>query len=599
MDIFSVLTLIGGIGLFLYGISLLGSSLEKIAGSGLEKTLEKLTNNKWKGLALGTVVTGIIQSSAATTIMLLGFVNAGIMKLSQTVPVMMGANIGTTVTGQILRLGDVNGTSSFFMQFLQPSSFAPLVIGIGAAIMLVSKKRKTKDVASLLIGFGILFFGMSTMEGALAPLKDSETFRHLFFLFENPFLGVLLGLVVTAILQSSSASVGLLQAISSTGAVTFSMVAPIVIGMNVGKCITVVLASIGTNKNAKRVVTCDLAMNIINACIYLIVIYTYQSLIGFSFWETPMTRGNIANFHTLFNVGTTVILFPFTRLLVKLAYRLIKDGEPSKIDKELALLDDIFLDRPVVALEQCKKVILSMGDAVKENYSIAVSLLHQHNTKQLEQLKENERFLDKCETQLSEYLVRVTARGISREHRELAKEIMHSVSDFERMGDHCINIVDVANYNREQHIAFSESAKKQLQYIEEAVSHVIDLTCEAFATDNSGIAYKIEPLEEVIDLLKETIKNDHILRLQDGVCHVQGGISYVELLTSFERISDHCSNIALHILQKTLGSTDFDTHEFTHELHNNHSIKYTELYNAFMYQYMTPLEKEIEATKNE
>lgn len=597
MDIFSILTLIGGIGLFLYGISLLGSSLEKIAGSGLEKTLEKLTNNKWKGLALGTVVTGIIQSSAATTIMLLGFVNAGIMKLSQTVPVMMGANIGTTVTGQILRLGDVNGTSSYFMQFLQPSNFAPLVIGIGAAIMLVSKKRRTKDIAGLLIGFGILFFGMSTMEGALAPLKDSESFRQLFFLFENPLLGVLLGLVVTAILQSSSASVGLLQAISSTGAITFSMVAPIVIGMNVGKCITVVLASIGTNKNAKRVVTCDLAMNIINACIYLIAIYSYQAFIGFSFWESPMNRGDIANFHTLFNIGTTVILFPFTSLLVKLAYTIIKDDEPSKIDKELALLDDIFLDRPVVALEQCKKVILSMGDAVKENYKLAIALLEQYNPKQVEQLKENEKFLDKSETLLSEYLVRVTARGISSENRNLAKEIMHSVSDFERMGDHCINIVDVANYNREQHITFSDSAKKQLEYMEQAVSHVIDLTCEAFSTEDSKLASKVEPLEEVVDVIKETLKNDHITRLQDGNCNVQSGISYIELLTSFERISDHCSNIALHILQKALGASGFDMHEFTHEIHKNSTSEYKELYNSFMYQYMNPLEKEIAQSK--
>ena len=588
MDIFSILTLIGGIGLFLYGISLLGSSLEKIAGNGLEKTLEKLTNNKWKGLALGTIVTGIIQSSAATTIMLVGFVNAGIMKLSQTVPVMMGANIGTTVTGQILRLGDVNGTSSSLMKFLQPSSFAPLVIGIGAAIMLVSKKRRTKDIASLLIGFGILFFGMSTMEGALAPLKDSESFRQLFFLFENPILGVLLGLVVTAILQSSSASVGLLQAISSTGAVTFSMAAPIVIGMNVGKCITVVLASIGTNKNAKRVVTCDLAMNIINACIYLTVIYTYQTFIGFSFWESPMTRGSIANFHTLFNIGTTVILFPFCSLLVKLAYKIIQNDEPSKIDKELALLDDIFLDRPTVALEQCKKVILAMGDAVKENYAIATSLIDSYDTKKIEQLNENERFLDKSETLLSEYLVRVTARGISKEQRSLAKEMMHSISDFERIGDHCMNIVDVIRYSKEQHIHFSAKAKSQLQYIKKAVEQVIYMTLEAFSIEDDTLASKVEPLEEVIDMLKETLKNEHILRLQDGNCNVQSGISYIELLTSFERISDHCSNIAFHILQKVNGNISDK-----HTVHKNTTNEYKELYYSFLYQYMTPLEKEL------
>lgn len=597
MDIFSILTLIGGIGLFLYGISLLGSSLEKIAGSGLEKTLEKLTNNKWKGLALGTIVTGIIQSSAATTIMLVGFVNAGIMKLAQTVPVMMGANIGTTVTGQILRLGDVNGSSSYFMKFLQPTSFAPLIIGIGAAIMLVAKKRKTKDVAGLLIGFGILFFGMSTMENALAPLKDSESFRQLFFLFENPILGVLLGLIVTAILQSSSASVGLLQAISSTGAVTFAMAAPIVIGMNIGKCITVVLASIGTNKNAKRVVTCDLAMNIINAIIYLIAIYSYQSLVGFTFWESSMSRGDIANFHTLFNIGTTVILFPFCSLLVALAYKIIKNDEQSKIDKELALLDDIFLDRPTVALEQCKKVILSMGESVKENYGHAISLLHQYDAKKMEQLLENEKFLDKSETLLSEYLVRVTARGITSENRNLAKEIMHSVSDFERIGDHCINIVDVANYNREQKISFSKEATKQLRYMEEAVSHIVDLTVNAFEKEELKITSKIEPLEEVVDLLKETLKNEHIIRLQDGNCDVQSGISYIELLTSFERISDHCSNIAFHILQKTMETPVANSIHRKHELYHTSIAQYKELYQEFLSEYMHSLEKEIAQVK--
>lgn len=589
MDIFSIFTLIGGIGLFLYGISLLGSSLEKIAGNGLEKTLEKLTNNKWKGLALGTIVTGIIQSSAATTIMLVGFVNAGIMKLSQTVPVMMGANIGTTVTGQILRLGDVNGTSNYFMQFLQPSSFAPLVIGIGAAIMLVAKKQKTKDVACLLIGFGILFFGMSTMEGALAPLKESESFRQLFFYFENPILGVLLGLIITAILQSSSASVGLLQAISSTGAVTFSMAAPIVIGMNVGKCITVVLASIGTNKNAKRVVTCDLMMNIINACIYLIVIYTYQSFIGFTFWETAMTRGSIANFHTLFNICTTVILFPFCSVLVKLAYRIIRNDSVSKIDKELALLDDIFLDRPAVALEQCKKVIISMGEAVKENYEIVTSLMEHYDTKKFEQVNENEKFLDKSEKLLSEYLVRVTARGISKENRSLAKEIIHCISDFERMGDHCINIIEVIQYNREQHITFSKHAKAQLRHMEQAVQKVIQLTLDAFVDDESTLAPQVEPLEEVIDLMKETLKNEHVMRLQDGKCEVQSGISYIELLTSLERISDHCSNIAFHILQKATMEPTFDIHN----IHKTITTEYKEMYHSFLVEYFQPLEKEM------
>ena len=435
MDIFAVFKLLGGIGLFLYGMSLLGTSLEKIAGAGLERTLEKLTNNRLKGLALGTVVTGVIKSSAATTVMLVGFVNAGIMKFAQTVPVIMGANIGTTVTGQILRLGDLSGSQLIF-ELIKPTTFAPIVIAIGSFMILISKRRKTRDIAHLLIGFGILFFGMTTMESALAPLKDSEAFQEIFFMFKNPLLGVLLGAVVTAILQSSSASVGILQAIASTGTVTFSMAAPIIIGQNIGKCITVLIASIGTNKNAKRVVVCHLMINIIGAILFLIGIYGFQTLVGFSFWESPMTRGNIADFHTLFNIATSILLLPFCNVLVAISKKILKEDAPSRADSSLALLDDIFLDRPTVALEQCRKLTLSMGETVQENYDMAVTLLQDFDEKTFEKLNENEAFLDKCETALGEYLVRITSRNIRREDQKEVAALLHSVGDLERIGDH-------------------------------------------------------------------------------------------------------------------------------------------------------------------
>ncbi|MCI8276182.1 MAG: Na/Pi cotransporter family protein [Lachnospiraceae bacterium] len=588
MDIFSVLTLLGGIGLFLYGMSLLGTSLEKIAGAGLEKTLERLTNSRLKGLALGAVVTGIIQSSAATTVMLVGFVNAGIMKFAQTIPVIMGANIGTTVTGQILRLGDLSGSQLFF-ELIKPTSFAPIVIAIGSFMILISKHRKTKNIAHLLIGFGILFFGMTTMESALAPLKDSPAFQEIFFMFSNPILGVLLGAVVTAILQSSSASVGILQAIASTGTVTFSMAAPIIIGQNIGKCITVLIASIGTNKNAKRVVVCHLMINIIGAIMFLIGIYGFQAMVGFSFWDSAMTRGNIADFHTLFNIATSLILLPFCNVLVAISQKLLHDDAPSRADSCLALLDDIFLDRPTLALEQCRKVTLQMGETIQENFDMAVSLLQDFDENLFEKLNENENFLDKCETAVGEYVVRISAQRIRRTDQRESAMFLHCVSDFERIGDHCVNIAEVGQFNKEQGISFSKKGLKEIRMVIEAVKHVLDITLDAYEKDDLTGAYRVEPLEEVIDVLRETIKAHHIERLSKGNCSVQAGISLTEFLTSAERISDHCSNVALHIIEKLSNTKNFDSHEFQKIMHRGATEEYKALYKYYESQYYDPI----------
>ena len=588
MDIFAIFKLLGGIGLFLYGMSLLGASLEKLAGAGLERTLERLTNNRLKGLALGTVVTGVIQSSAATTVMLVGFVNAGIMKFAQTVPVIMGANIGTTVTGQILRLGDLSGSQLIF-ELIKPTSFAPIVIAIGSFMILISKRRKTRDVANLLIGFGILFFGMTTMESALSPLKDSAAFQEVFFMFKNPLLGVLLGAVVTAILQSSSASVGILQAIASTGTVTFSMAAPIIIGQNIGKCVTVLIASIGTNKNAKRVVVCHLMINLIGAALFLIGIYGFQSIIGFSFWDKAMTRGNIADFHTLFNIATSLVLLPFCNGLVAISKKLLKDDAPSRADSSLALLDDIFLDRPTVALEQCRKVILSMGETIQENYAMSISLLHNFDEKTFEKLNENENFLDKCETAMGEYLVRITAKNIRREDQREVAQLLHCVGDFERIGDHCVNIAEVGQFNKEQGISFSPKGLEEIKMVSDAVKHVIDITLDAYKNDDLTAAYRVEPLEEVIDLLKEALKSHHIDRLSSGDCSVQAGISLTEFLTSAERISDHCSNVAIHVIEKLTSTKNFDSHEYQKLIHGGLTEEYKALYRYYESKYYDPI----------
>lgn len=413
MDIFSILTLLGGIGMFLYGMSLLGSSLEKLAGGGLEKILEQLTTSKiaWvgklKGWALGIGVTGIIQSSAATSIMLIGFVNAGIMKLTQAIPVVFGANIGSTVTAQILRLGDL-GESSVILKLLKPSSFAPAIIGIGAFMLLFAKKKKTKDISGILIGFGVLFCGMTTMEQVFSPLKESETFKSMFTSFSNPLIGILIGLIITAIIQSSSASVGILQALSSTGAITWSTAIPIIIGENIGKCLTIILGSFGTNKKAKRVALSYLFFNIFGAIFFFIIIYAIQYTLGFSFWEKIVNRGDIANFHLLFNFGTSLVLLPFTKQLSNFTGKIINDNEESKIDKELGTLDDMLLNTPSVALEQCRNVIYSMGNAVLENYEIATSLIYNYDDKKIPALEDNELFIDKCESALSEYILKLT-----------------------------------------------------------------------------------------------------------------------------------------------------------------------------------------------
>ena len=588
MNLTSFLQLLGGIGLFLYGMHVLSSSLEKMAGVRLEKILEKLTNNKLKGVGLGAVVTAIIQSSAATSVMVIGFVNAGIMKLIQAVPVVMGANIGTTITAQILRLGDVTG-DNILLQLIKPASFAPMCILLGAAILLVSKRSKTKDIAYIIIGFGVLFFGMTTMEAALSPLRDSQTFVELFYVFRQPILGLLLGLVVTAILQSSSAAVGILQAMSSTGTVTFSMAAPIIIGMNIGKCITVIIASIGTNKKAKRVVLIDVINNVIGAICFMLVIYGFQHLVGFAFWDDIVNRGGIANFHTIFNVVTTVVLLPMCTLLISLSGKIIKDNEENKIEKEIALLNDVILKTPSVALQQCKKVIFTMLDAIQENYKIALGLMDNYDDKQAAILEGNERFLDRSETVMGDYLIKITGKNISESDSRLATEIMHTVGDFERIGDYCVNLKEVAEYNIDQGLDFSAECKAELEYMKDAVTHIIDMTREAYINDDLVVAQRVEPLEDAIDMLEEMLKESHVERLKNGVCSTQSGISFVEVVTNLEKIADHCSNVAVHISQRLSKVESLGTHEHRQMLRQGPTEEFKALYRYYDDIYCNPI----------
>lgn len=592
MDVLSVLQLLGGIGLFLYGMNLMGSSLEKLAGGGLERILEKLTTSKRKGVGqlkgwgLGAGVTAIIQSSAATSIMLIGFVNAGIMKLSQAIPVVMGANVGSTVTAQILRLGDI-GSDNLVLQLLKPSSFAPMLVGIGAFILLFTKNKKAKQVAGIMVGMGVLFYGMTTMENVFAPLKESAAFRNAFTSFSNPLLGILIGLVITAIIQSSSASVGILQALSATGSVTYATAVPIIIGQNLGKCMTIILGSIGANKKAKRVSLSYLFFNIFGAIIFTTLIYVIYYTVGIPFFQDTVNRGNIANVHFLFNFLTSILLLPLSDKLADFTGKVSNDTGSSKTDKELSNLDDMLLNTPTIALEQCKQAINSMLDSIYENYKIATGLIYHYDESKLAQLDENEAFIDKCESALSAYLVKINSKRLSGDDRLAVAEMLNSVSDFERMGDHCVNIYYVAQDKNSQNIHFSPAGHAEVDTIIAAVDNIMKTTFDAFKTNNVTAANRVEPLAETIDKLKETIKSHHVERLQTGDCGIEGGIALVDLVTSFERIASHCGNVSLHIIKRVDNDRDFD--DMHGHANDSFSEEYKALYHYYESQYIAPI----------
>lgn len=595
MDFFSILTLLGGVGLFLFGMNLMGASLKNLAGGSLEKVLEKLTTGKnqftgtIKGFSLGTAVTAIIQSSAATTIMLIGFVNAGIMKLGQAIPVVFGANIGSTATAQILRLGDLSETS-FILKLLKPSSFAPILICIGAFIILFTSNNKKRDVASILVGLGILFLGMNTMEGVFAPLKESESFQNLFTSFNNPLLGILIGLVLTAIIQSSSASVGILQAISSTGVVTYGTAIPIIIGQNIGKCMTIILGGIGANKKAKRVSLSYLMFNIFGAVFFVVVIYGLQLFIDMPFMAKVVNRGNIANVHFMFNFITSLILLPFSNQVAKITGKIIKDEEESKIDKELATLDPRLIATPAIAISQARNVMFAMADCIRENFDIARKLISEYNEEEAAKLEENEDFIDKCESSLNNFLLKVTSQNnMSRAERLDVSELLNSLSDMERIGDHCENLLVVSRNIQEQKISFSDQGMKEIEMALKATANIIDMTLSAFKEDDLQAISRIEPLAQTISEITELIKDHHVIRLQVGECGIPGGFALVDILTSLDRIGSHCKNIGLHIAKKIRGTHMDEMHGHIYITGYKTSEEYKALYVYYSSMYEDPI----------
>ena len=558
-DVLSIVQMIGGLALFIYGMTTMGKGLERAAGSKLEKTLEKMTGNVFTALIMGMVVTMVIQSSSATTVMVVGFVNAGIMTLKQSVGVILGANIGTTVTAQILRLSGGEGSGNLFMDLLKPKNLAYIIVLVGVIIMMLAKKRRTRDIADIFTGFGILFIGMAVMEGAVAPLADLPQFADLFAAISNPVLGVVVGAGVTAIIQSSSASVGILQALSTTGAITYSAAIPIILGQNIGTCITAFLSSLGGSKNARRTAMVHFYFNLIGSIAFLVAIYAVQYAVGFSFWENPIDKGGIANFHTLFNVTCTLLFLPFTGLLVKLARWSVPTGETQ--EDPLAKLEPRFLTTPALALDQAQRCIADMGEAAKSNFHLAVDPMFGGSAASEEIFREHEAFLDRAEVEIGRYLTTMhNVRSVD-QRRQMA-EMMHSLSDFEKIGDYAQNIFDRADEFRQAGLSFSATAMNELHAMTDAVSEVLDMTVEAYVTQSVSLARSVEPLEEVVDTMKEQLKSRHIERLGEGGCTMQTGIHFLDIVHDLEKISDHCSNIAIYTIQLVEGAEEFDTHAY-------------------------------------
>lgn len=585
MDFFMIVSLLGGLALFLYGMSMLGSGLEKLSSGRLEQTLEKLTNNVFKGVLLGALVTGAIQSSSATTVIVVGLVNARILKLRQAIGIIMGANIGTTVTAHILRLSDLS-SDNFFLMLLKPTTLAPVVGIIGILMVMAGKKQKYKTLGEILLGFCILFTGMFNMEAAVSPLSESPEFANLFASFSNPVIGVLVGAGVTAIIQSSSASIGILQALSSTGIITWSSAIPIILGQNIGTCITPILASIGASKNAKRTAAVHLSFNIIGTCVFLIVIYTIQSISPFSFWELPIDKGGIANFHTTFNVCVTLMFLPFVGLLEKLVIHLIPDQQTAdEVDDPAIALDDRLLTSPGLAIQHCRDAVLQMGKLARKNFSASVRQLEQYNHKEAEKIREREDTIDRLEDRLGNYMLKIPQDNLSEQSSATISALLHILSEFERIGDYSINLVEFAENMESTGAEFSPQAQFELTTIGEAVGEAIDMALGCFEKQDLALAETIEPLEEVVDQMQETLKDRHINRLRNGQCTVDAAFPFVESLSCLERISDHCSNIGVYMISYVRGSDEVDHHTYIMQLHAGQVGHYNEQFRRYTEKY--------------
>ena len=586
MDIFDFLNMIGGLALFLYGMSIMGNGLSKIAGGKLEGVLEKLTSKRIFAVLLGAGVTAVIQSSSATTVMVVGFVNSGIMKLSQAVGIIMGANIGTTITSWLLSLTGIDG-GTVWVQLLKPSSFSPVLAAIGIILVMSSKaESKRKDIGGILLGFAILMFGMETMSSSVSGLADNPSFTGLMTAFKNPVLGMAVGAVLTAIIQSSSASVGILQALCATGAVHYSVAIPIIMGQNIGTCVTSLISSVGATKNAKRAAMVHLYFNLIGTIIFMVVFYIANSFVDFAFMDESAGAAGIAVVHSLFNVCATILLFPFSNLLVKLAEFTIpesKDNADVKVEQEVVSIDERFLRRPAFAMELCRNKAREMAEVVKESIGLALEVLVCYDEEKAKEVIRLESIADKYEDVLGSYLVKLSSKNLSLEDSQSMSIILHSISDFERISDHAMDIVKSAEEINTKSLSFTKHAKKEIETLCMAVKDICNLTVDSFCNDDGTSAVHVEPLEEVIDTLSKKIKENHIRRLQKGKCSIEMGFILEDILTGLERVSDHCSNVAIEMI--TIYDNEYNTHEYFKTFTNEERQAFNAEYESLIKKY--------------
>ena len=584
MDIFGILTMIGGLALFLFGMDFMGANLSKASGGKLEYILEKLTSNPLKAVALGAGVTAIIQSSSATTVMVVGFVNSGIMKLSQATGIIMGANIGTTITSWMLSLTGIQG-DSIWLKMLKPSSFAPILALIGIIMYMFMKSEKKKYIGGILIGFAILMSGMETMSGAVKPLADVPEFTGILTMFSNPILGMLAGAVLTGIIQSSSASVGILQALCATGAVSFATAIPIIMGQNIGTCVTALISSIGASKNAKRAACIHLYFNIIGTVLFMVVFYSINAFVPFAFLGDAASPAGIAVVHSCFNIAATCLLLPFTKQLEWLACHTVRDKKEkqSTAENRLRLLDARFLEQPALAMEHSNQVMSEMTRLTTNSLDVAMQLLKHYDPEDEQLVEAMENRVDLYEDQLGRYLLEVSSRELTAADSHDLSTLLHCIGDMERISDHAVSIARSAKEMHEKQLSFSEHAKKEMDVLCAAVSELLHHTADMLETRDTKAATRIEPLEEVVDDLSDQMKLHHVERLRSGRCTIEMGFILNDLTNSLERIADHCSNVGVSILEQQDDSVG--RHEMLREMKDGSDTGFTEIYREYKEKY--------------
>lgn len=587
MSIFNVLAMIGGLALFLYGMHVMGDGLTKASGGKLEKILEKLTSNKLYAVILGAGVTAIIQSSSATTVMVVGFVNSGIMKLSQAIGVIMGANIGTTVTSWILSLAGIQ-SDNFWIQLFKPESFTPILALVGIILLMFSKKEKKHDIGNILLGFAVLMFGMTSMSEAVAPLADVPEFTSILTAFTNPVLGVIAGALLTAAIQSSSASVGILQALCITGAVDYRMAIPIIMGQNIGTCITAIISGIGANRNAKRAALIHLYFNIIGSVVFLVLFYTVNAFVHFEFLDAPATALGVAIIHSVYNIFATAILLPFSGVLEKLSYLTLPEEKTDAVvsTSDIPVLDVRFLDTPPIATAQCKNAAVKMAELCKKALFQAMDLLKRYDEEKAEEVRKMESMVDEYEDELGNYLVKLSSKSLTERDSHTISMLLHCIGDFERISDHALNICQSAKemYTKDQ--KFSKKAEEEITVFAGLIREIVDTSVKVFETEDVVLAKEVEPMEEVVDGLNDEIKKRHVKRLRKGKCTIELGFVLSDITTNFERVADHCSNIAISLIQ--IPDDAYASHEYVENLEKGEDSQYHEALVKYTEKYMLP-----------